>query len=338
MHVHGHWFDGDGAIMKCVFAADGRVYSQLRNVDTPARRSLQAGLGANGLRRAWTNRKGGVFGNLLRPPANVANTSVLRLPTVLLALWEGGPPTPLDPITLETLPGHWDFGGDRSSAFTAHPTRTPSGDLFGYGSSPQGFDIMRLAPDGSRILKSHGQALSDVTHSHDFAVTDRHIIVLGSDRIRRAGALRAVAGLCSFGDIFEFDQEKPSVAYFYSRASLELVSQIEVPSTSYYHLANAWHDDATDHTVLLVAKHKEGRRSELEGVFRNMYSRRLHDDLECELWRYEFDVKNAKLCARELAAPSDSACGFELPTVDPRVIGKPTRYVYVTSLLHDGGE
>ena len=77
-------------------------------------------------------KPGGVLANILRQPANVANTSIILEGERLLALWEGGPPNDLDRNTLDTI-GLETFGGG-VKAFSAHPKLDPAtGELFNFG-------------------------------------------------------------------------------------------------------------------------------------------------------------------------------------------------------------
>lgn len=80
-------------------------------------------------------RPGGILRNALRFPANVANTGVVTHAGKLLALWEGGPPTEVDPDTLGTIGIH-RFGGKLKwlGAFSAHPKWDPAtGEMFNFG-------------------------------------------------------------------------------------------------------------------------------------------------------------------------------------------------------------
>ena len=94
-----HWFDGDGMI-HAFRLRDGRASYRNRWVRTArfaheraAGEALFGGiadLASGDLRVAGT-------------PPNAANTNIVWHAGRLLALWEGGPPHALDPVTLETL-------------------------------------------------------------------------------------------------------------------------------------------------------------------------------------------------------------------------------------------
>lgn len=90
---------------------DGRVYAQNRFVSTAAwDPNAPAGEGSAGAVRAWTPRPGGWSKNAFRLPANPCNTSVMMKGGRLYALSEGGKPTEMDPVTLDTIEES-DLGG-----------------------------------------------------------------------------------------------------------------------------------------------------------------------------------------------------------------------------------
>lgn len=136
---------------------------QGRYVRTPIYEAQESSGEPFPLRRAWTNRAGGWFANVLRTAQNPANTSVQVIdgPTAgthntaatsttaadatatdatagnkprLLALCEGGKPYELDPATLATLPSPFGFGGKLTSLYSAHPSIDPAtGDIWNHG-------------------------------------------------------------------------------------------------------------------------------------------------------------------------------------------------------------
>ncbi|GAB2811973.1 carotenoid oxygenase family protein [Actinocorallia aurea] len=130
-------FDTDGMIG--AFALDGRGV-RFRNRFVRTRQytaSVRAGrLTTRGLGR---QRPGGIAANMLRPPANTANTSVLVRDDRVLALWEAGRPHELDADTLETR-GTTDLGGVLKGllgAYSAHYRHDPeTGAVVNFGFDP----------------------------------------------------------------------------------------------------------------------------------------------------------------------------------------------------------
>src|SRR5690606_26445934 len=105
----GHLFDGDGMLSMFRFA-DGRVRFRNRYVRTRHDRRSRHTRGAP-FRGLGTRRPGGVLANALRFPVNVANTAVIMHAGTLLALWEAGRPTEIDPDSLDTV-GEYDYDGE----------------------------------------------------------------------------------------------------------------------------------------------------------------------------------------------------------------------------------
>ena len=99
-----HWFDGDGMI-HAFRLRDGRASYRNRWVRTTRfaleRAAGEALFGGLGDLAAGDPRVAGAT-------PNAANTNIVWHAGRLLALWEGGPPHALDPVTLETLGPH-DF-------------------------------------------------------------------------------------------------------------------------------------------------------------------------------------------------------------------------------------
>src|SRR5437867_7065325 len=129
-----HWFDGDGMV-HALQLEGGRAHYGNRFVATTkkqaednAGRRLSGGFGTpppggpwTRLRRAW--------------PGNTANTNVVDYGGRLLALWEGGRPWRLDPVTLDTV-GEDDLGGvlGPRESLSAHPHLDPAtGQLWNFG-------------------------------------------------------------------------------------------------------------------------------------------------------------------------------------------------------------
>jgi all-trans-8'-apo-beta-carotenal 15,15'-oxygenase len=185
---YGHPFDGDGHLNRFAFDDAGIGYRN-RYVRTreflaeeSARRILYRNFG--------TNIPGGLTKNLLRMRfKNAANTSVLWHGGRLHALWEGGVPHRIDPVTLDTL-ARDDLGGalrndlsfvDRlltpELPFSAHPRRDPvTGELFNFGVASgrtPSLMLYRLDPGGACSLRER-MPLPALGFMHDFVLTPRY--------------------------------------------------------------------------------------------------------------------------------------------------------------------
>ncbi len=170
-----HWFDGDGMI-HAFRLREGRASYRNRWVRTQRfaleRAAGEALFGGIGDLTAGDPRVAGLSGN-------AANTNIVWHAGRLLALWEGGPPHALDPVTLATLGPH-DFGGKLVGSMTAHPKLDPvTGEMlfFGYGFTPP-FLRYHVADPQGRLVRSLEIDVPWASMMHDFVVTPRHVIFM----------------------------------------------------------------------------------------------------------------------------------------------------------------
>jgi len=168
-----HWFDGDGMI-HAFRLRDGRASYRNRWVRTSRfareRAAGEALFGGVADVAAGDPRVAGAT-------PNAANTNIVWHAGRLLALWEGGPPHALDPVTLETLGPH-DFAGQLTGPMTAHPKLDPeTGEMcfFGYGFEPP-FLRYHVADAQGRLVRSLEIDAPWASMMHDFVVTKRHVI------------------------------------------------------------------------------------------------------------------------------------------------------------------
>lgn len=170
----GHWFDGDGLIRRFQIT-DGRATLAARFADT-AKRRLETRLD-----RIVTPG----FGTAAGPgadmsnndDANAANTNVMLLGGELLALWEGGSATRLDPESLLTE-GLKTFRDDlRHMPFSAHPRTEPDGSVWNFGGNGRVTGLWHLGADG-RLIDFKVLPLPRASYFHDFTITARHIVIV----------------------------------------------------------------------------------------------------------------------------------------------------------------
>lgn len=155
-----HWFFGDG-MLHGMRVANGRAeWYGNKYVGTPL---YQGGLG---------------FGE--GPPggaANQANVSLTWHGGKLLTSGEVGFPFEVSTTDLSTVGVH-DYAGKLTSAFTAHPKIDPvTGRLhsFGYGFVPPFLTYNVMEADGT-LIHSEPVDIPRSTMIHDFAITDRDVI------------------------------------------------------------------------------------------------------------------------------------------------------------------
>jgi carotenoid cleavage dioxygenase-like enzyme len=114
---------------------------------------------------------------------STANTHIMNHRNLLLALKEDSPPSALDLLTLETVVPTYTFDGQLpSKTFTAHPkidSETGNMVAFGYESEGHGSDVVtffEITP-GGKIIWTANVRVPYVGMLHDFAVTQRHIVL-----------------------------------------------------------------------------------------------------------------------------------------------------------------
>ncbi|CBN76892.1 carotenoid oxygenase [Ectocarpus siliculosus] len=339
--MYGHWFDGDGMISKVVFK-DGRVYAQNRFVSTDSwDPNAPEGKRAAGTRRPWTPRPGGWRKNVLKQTGNLANTSVMVKGGKLYALYEGGKPTEIDPVTLETL-GERDLGGIQAF-YSAHPTTDrDTGETFniGIGGAKGALEITKLSPDGV-LQKSTTYTPPASLFWHDNTITDEFVVAVSSPFAASLKSIFAsMLGFGQLGDAFRWNDNMKSEAFFFSRETLELVKRVELPGApSSYHIVNGFQEEGKGSNVsVIIAKHRDGGgREKIETVFRNLMTTRFSEDVLCDAYKYEIDMEAGEVVSHGPAASMQGALAMELPTMDFRYVGKPSRIVFTNALLGDPG-
>lgn len=308
-----HLFDGDGMISAFTIA-DGAVHYRNRYVRT---KHYQ---GRTGLYHLGTAAPGGPLANIGRLPPNLANTNVIEHAGHLYALWEGGPPTELDPQTLETL-GIRRFGGELRwvGSYSAHPCFCPrTGDMYNFGVEfiPRAhLRIYRTDPSG-RLRHFRSARLPYVAMVHDFALTERHLVFLVSPIIPEA--LPIALGRKPMGDALRYRPDKGSVFIVVPRDGGQ-IRTIDYDAVLTFHLSNAY-DDGSDIVVDAVT-YADGR---LLGRLNRFHVAPL-DDAPSTFRRYRITPSG-----RVLEEPlSELPCEF--PRHHDAYKGREHRYAYLNT-------
>lgn len=155
-----HWFFGDGMVHGVRLEAGRARWYRNRYVDTPL---YEASAGFGDGPPGGTNTQ--------------SNVSAIRLGDRLLTSGEVGLPYELDAADLRTV-GPYDFGGRLATSMTAHPKTDPDTGLlhfFGYGFTPPFLTYHVASPDGA-LLHSTEIPVAGPTMIHDFAITDRDAV------------------------------------------------------------------------------------------------------------------------------------------------------------------
>jgi carotenoid cleavage dioxygenase-like enzyme len=151
-----HWFLGDGMVHGVRFERGRARWYRNRYVRTPLYEA-SAGFGEGAPGGAVTQ----------------SNVSAIRFGDRLLTSGEVGLPYELDPGDLHTI-GPADFGGRLATSMTAHPKVDPAtGDLhfFGYGFVPPFLTYHVASPDGT-LRHTTEIPVPGPTMIHDFAITE----------------------------------------------------------------------------------------------------------------------------------------------------------------------
>ncbi len=227
----GHWFDGDGLIRR-FHLADGKATLNARFADTPKRR-LETRLDAIVIPGFGT--KMGPGAQLSGPDdANAANTSVMLAGGELLALWEGGSPTKLDPITLETR-GFKTFRADlKQMPFLAHPRIEPNGTVWNLGGGGSSAAVWKLCPDGS-LSKFEMLKLPRASYFHDFTATARHLVIALQPWVQDGFALPLSTAM-------QWRPELGTQILVIEKDNLTKRRVFELPAFSFFHLGDAWEE------------------------------------------------------------------------------------------------
>jgi len=311
-----HIFDGDGMLSLFAFPGDGRIRYRNRYVRTRHYRYGQR-KGRVGLRGLGTQRPGGALANMLRPPANVANTGVILHGGQLLALWEGGRPFRIDPDSLETL-GEHSFNGPLKmmSAFSAHPSRCPgTGELFNFGmdfTRARGLRCYRVDTRGA-LHHLPRISLPYSPWNHDFALTRRHMVFVINPVIPRTAPV--LLGTDSIANGLRYHPDRPTCFTIVPRYGGK-ARVIEHESLLGFHMVNAFEDG--DDVVVEFVRFADWEQ--VSSAFKNF--RTSDFPWGCGLMRYRVSpggrVEGEELCSLPM----------ELPHADVRQAGRPHRFTY----------
>jgi all-trans-8'-apo-beta-carotenal 15,15'-oxygenase len=314
-----HWFDGDGMISQVRFD-EGGIHYRNRYVrtdnhvdETREGRIVHRGFGKQ--------RPYGVLGNAFRQPGNVSNTSVVMQGDRLLALWEGGAPTGLDPKTLATL-GLENFGG-QVAAFSAHPKTDPvTGELFNFG-----IDYGRattLTPyriDAQGLARFAPVKLPYPVMNHDFVLTRNYLVFcLGPILVH---PLKFLLGLSSFDGALDWQGGKPTLILLLPRDGRGPPRWIETDAFFQFHFANGFEEEAT----LVVDLMRYPDYVTIGEALRTYWRSNWPSKGMAALTRLRIDLPTGKVESESRAAGTAN----EFPRIHPGRIGVRHRYVYMAS-------
>jgi carotenoid cleavage dioxygenase-like enzyme len=227
-----HWFDGDGLVRRFAIS-DGAVRHTARFVQTAKRRAEQAAQ-AQVMPGFGTAGDPGVA--LTTPDdANAANTSILPVNGRIWALWEAGSPVAVDPETLETQGAQTLRPDLAHMPFLAHPKVEPSGRIWNLGVMGSRAVIWRLAADGT-VEDAQPLALPRPDYIHDWAMTERHLLIL-----LQPWTLGGVQP--PFVDSLRWRGDEAMLILVIDKDDLTRRRVFEAPAMSFFHTGDAWEDE-----------------------------------------------------------------------------------------------
>jgi carotenoid cleavage dioxygenase-like enzyme len=306
----GHWFDGDGMIQRFTIA-DGRARHRGRFVDTAKRRTEDAA--GRFLYSGYGFAPKALKGIRSLDDMNAANTSVLPIAGELWALWEGGSPFRVGVADLETR-GRQVFAGRLDGApFSAHPKTTADGETWNFGVIGRHCVLWRLGADGA-VRASGLVELPVACLMHDFAVTERHIVLLLPPMIADEAPAPTLV------DRYRWHPDRPLIALVLDKNNFAVSRRYDLPARFLFHIGNAWED--RDGAIRLDAF------LDADASFATTSARDL-----ARLRAPAFNTARASLLTLGVDGRAEVATlpgAGEFPRVDPRRVGLRHRYTYGT--------
>ena len=317
MRYH-HFFDGDG-LMQQYRVRGQAVTHRARFVRTD--KFLADSAAGHPVREAFGTRWPGMEPVTSADRINVANTSVLQHAGELLALWEGGSATRLDPRTLDTL-GLKTWSDEYAGMpFSAHPKVDPQGHLWNFGvSSMQGMlSVYHIGPDGA-LREAVTLPVPQIAMVHDFAVTERHLVFLLPPLV--FDRARAEAGH-TFLDSHVWTPDLGLRVLVLDKNDLRRQQWFGLPAGFVFHVGNAWEDDGHIHLDYARSATGWNARTGFVELMRGHY-----DPPEFStLATLDLDLRSGR-ARQDLLDPV-----VEFPRIDPRFVSQRHTQLYTAARL-----
>lgn len=331
-----HWFEGDG-MLHAVHFKGGQCSYRNRYVRTSdflreeaAGKALWRPLADTSSVAALLNPVGNVA-TLGSANKNYANTSVIYHGGRLLALVEGAcMPTEIQPDDLSTV-GTFQFGREEAiPSFTAHPKVDPvTGEMVfaAYHSEPF-VHAGVVGPDGNLKHWTPIESAERNTMMHDCAITERYTLLLDFPLTIDVGRVFRGEKPVDF-------EEGPSRIGVMPRFGEDCLRWFEFAPGVGFHIINAYEDG--DEVVLRGCRSASfqitlpwsGGELDREGFIDEYFQEgspyliRLHE------WR--MNMRDGSCSEHDLGEERFA----DLPTVSPKVVGRPHTYCYCASMSRE---
>ena len=346
-----HPFDGDGMISAVTFHK-GKAWYRNRFIETKgfldelkANKVVYRGIFGT------ARNKGKWWSNILDANfKNVANTHVLYRTGDgrLFALWEGGLPHEVDPVTLETK-GESDLDGTVKDLkrYAAHYKMDPTtGTICNFAVGPGKNDpikehtlfVMEHDADGN-LLYQEDYLFPCVGINHDCAITDNYFVFFQTKA--SVDPLPFILGTKGIGQCFELDDNSPASTLVLvprgPKTANSIPIEIEIPKTFTFHSANAF-EDAADGTVVVDTVIADSMSMASDG--KDGYPERpiwettkLEDLTPYQLRRIRVDPNTQSFVSQTVL--SQESKNVEFPVINPSNVGKPYQYAYLPTSPSD---
>eukprot|EP00521_Asterionellopsis_glacialis_P011083 CAMPEP_0195309494 /NCGR_PEP_ID=MMETSP0707-20130614/38763_1 /TAXON_ID=33640 /ORGANISM="Asterionellopsis glacialis, Strain CCMP134" /LENGTH=596 /DNA_ID=CAMNT_0040373791 /DNA_START=57 /DNA_END=1847 /DNA_ORIENTATION=+ len=358
-----HMFDGDGMVIGATFYPETKqILFRNRFVRTDGYVADQEGSCMSRPGIFGTKASGGFIKNLFRLDfKNVANTHVLFRNKKLYALWEGGWPYVLDPLTLENDVLKEPTGHnlnellDKGQKFGAHyryDARTGNIANFGVQLDPSSgntlvdlweFDdsMESIRPDQVLFVFQGAGVI------HDFCITENwYVFVMPPASVDNKKALLGLLGQVAFAEVIGFDKEATeSTVYLIPRSNHlqagtaarmiagedERIKIIKVPYHFNFHFANAFEDENGNVVIDSVLTDEVDLGVEVDPTVPVWEAVDLNDLNPGRYDRLTVDPSNTNAPTMETVSRREP----EFPTIPSALSGQRHRYAYTVGAHKD---
>jgi all-trans-8'-apo-beta-carotenal 15,15'-oxygenase len=337
-----HPLDGDGMVTAVTFDK-GRAWFRNRFVQTPLyikelEKQKVCGRGVFGTAKnngAWYSN---IFDVKIK---NIANTHVLPWNNRLFALWEGGKPFELDPVTLETLGvGDSDLDGSipAGQGYAAHYKIDPqTNTVCSFAIAP---DISKPNVQHTVVVMEHNADLSLKylePHSlpgfglaHDTAITETYFLFAGAPV--KFDPLPFVLGTKGLAQSISWDDTiGKGRIHLVPRGSGDAIS-IDIPPAFCFHISNAFEEKDENGQVIVTIDVVMADSMKMTEDTDGYPTTPIYENFDFasmphyQLVRYRLNPSTRKLVSTNLL--SEGSGNVDFPVLHPEYVGKPYQYVY----------
>jgi all-trans-8'-apo-beta-carotenal 15,15'-oxygenase len=357
-----HPFDADGMIVAITFDSSNPSQVLFRNkfIETEGyiKDKEMGGMSQRGL--FGTKKSGGALANLFQMDyKHVANTNVIHCGASLYALWEGGKPYLLDPLTLCNKDGRGkagltDLDGLLSDNFSAHPRYDPVrktyvnfGSVFDPIKSEFRVSLYEVDATTFRSKRKNGSIPNFVLDSpallHDFILSPNYCIFLINDtRINTMSAIKAMFGFGGFAGSLEIEDTEYSHIVMIPRSLFddnqgavdgmdlfedERIIVVPIDKHFAFHYANAYEDmegnlvfDTVQMDGMELGADFEEPFWQIDNPFKEVTPTRL--------MRYTIDIQNKTLAVGRPNPEVLTTRLPEFPSIPRDISTRRHRYIY----------